>query len=117
MILCRFRSHFLTDTILFGIWYINRNYPALAIHPFSGIFDRKLFAEIIRIGLPSGIQMSLVALGSMCVLSKVNSFGKAYTAGFNVGNKLDTLSFLPTQSMAAAETAATIIARFRYSAK
>ena len=89
---------------LFGIWYINRNYPQLAIHPFSGVFDRKLFWEIIRIGLPSGIQMSLVALGSMCVLSRVNSFGKAYTAGFNVGNKLDTLAFLPTQSMAAAVT-------------
>ena len=87
---------------LFGIWYINRNYPQLAIHPFSGFFDRKLFAEIIRIGLPSGIQMSLVALGAMFVLSKVNSFGKAFTAGFNVGNKLDTLAFLPTQSMAAA---------------
>lgn len=44
---------------LFGIWYINRRYPQLAIHPFNGIFDRKLFCEIIRIGLPSGIQMSL----------------------------------------------------------
>ena len=87
---------------LFGIWYINRHYPQLAIHPFNGRFDRQLFWQIIRIGLPSGIQMSLVALGSMCVLSKVNTFGKAYTAGFNVGNKLDTLSFLPTQSMAAA---------------
>ena len=79
---------------LFGIWYINRRYPQLAIHPFNGIFDRKLFCEIIRIGLPSGIQMSLVALGAMGVLSKVNSYGKAFTAGFNVGNKLDTLSFL-----------------------
>lgn len=76
---------------LFGIWYINRRYPQLAIHPFNGIFDRKLFCEIIRIGLPSGIQMSLVALGAMGVLSKINSYGKAFTAGFNVGNKLDTL--------------------------
>ncbi len=25
---------------LFGIWYINRRYPQLAIHPFNGIFDR-----------------------------------------------------------------------------
>ena len=87
---------------LFGIWYINRRYPQLAIHPFNGIFDRRLFCEIIRIGLPSGIQMSLVALGAMGVLSKVNSYGKAFTAGFNVGNKLDTLSFLPVQSLAAA---------------
>ena len=74
----------------------------LAIHPFNGFFDRRLFLEIIRIGLPTGIQMSLVALGAMGVLSKVNSYGKAFTAGFNVGNKLDTLSFLPVQSLAAA---------------
>ena len=87
---------------LFGLWYINRKYPQLAIHPFNGVFDRRLFYEIIRIGLPTGIQMSLVALGSMGVLSKVNSYGKAFTAGFNVGNKLDTLSFLPVQSLSAA---------------
>ena len=86
----------------FGIWYSIRRYPQLSIHPFNGRFDRKLFWQIIRIGLPSGIQMSLVALGSMFVLSKVNSYGKAFTAGFNVGNKLDTLAFLPTQSIAAA---------------
>ncbi len=87
---------------LFGIFYINRHYPALAIHPFSGRFDRALFREIIRIGLPNGIQMSLMSLGSMCVLSKINSYGKSFTAGFNVGNKLDTLAFLPVQSLCSA---------------
>ena len=86
---------------LFGIWYINRRYPQLAIHPFNGIFDRKLFCEIIRIGLPSGIQMSLVALGAMGVLSKINSYGKAFTAGFNVGNKLDTLFLHMTDGVVA----------------
>lgn len=84
---------------LFGMWYINRHYPALAVHPFNGRFDGAMFREIVRIGLPTGIQMSLISVGSMCVLAKVNGFGKAYTAGFNVGNKLDTLSFLPTQSL------------------
>ena len=72
---------------LFGLFYINRRYPALAIYPCSGRFDGALFREIIRIGLPAGIQMSLIAVGSMCVLSKVNSYGKAFTAGFNVGKQ------------------------------
>ena len=87
---------------LFGLGYINRNYPAFAIRPFCLRFDRKLFAEIMRIGLPSGLHMSLVALGSMVVMSKINSFGEAFTAAYNVGSKLDSLAFLPIQSLASA---------------
>ena len=90
---------------LFGLFYINRRYPQIAIHPFNGVFDGKLFREILKIGLPAGLQMSLVSLGTMFALSKINSYGKAFTAGFNVGNKLDSLAFLPIQSLAAAITA------------
>jgi len=90
---------------LFGVFYINRRYPEIGIHPFSRRFDRELFRSIMGIGLPAGIQMSLVALGSMVVMSKVNTFGKEFTAGFTAGSKLDTLAFLPTQSLAAAVTA------------
>ena len=57
------------------------------------------------IGLPAGIQMSLVAVGAMVVMSKINSFGKEYTAAYNVGSKLDSLAFLPVQSLSNAVTA------------
>ena len=90
---------------LFGVFYIRRRYPEIAIHPFCGRFDRVLFRQVMGVGLPAGIQMSLVSLGSMVVLSKVNTFGKPFTAGFNVGNKLDALAFLPTQSLSNAVTA------------
>lgn len=90
---------------LFGLFYINRNYPEIAVRPFCRRFDRVLFREIMRIGLPAGIQMSMVALGSMLVNSKVNTFGKEFTAGVNVGSKLDSLAFLPIQSISAAITA------------
>lgn len=94
-----------TFSWLFGLYYINRHYPEIAIHPFCGRFDKGLFRQVMRIGLPAGIQMSLVSLGAMVVLSKVNTFGKAFTAGFNVGNKLDALAFLPAQSLSSAVTA------------
>jgi putative MATE family efflux protein len=90
---------------IFGVYYINRHYPQIAIHPFNRKFDRALFKQIMTIGLPAGIQMSLIAVGSMVVMSKVNTFGQEFTAGFNVGNKLDSLAFLPAQSLAAAVTA------------
>ena len=90
---------------LFGLFYINRQYPNYAIALFSFRFDRKLFGEIMRIGLPSGLHMSLVAIGSMVVMSKINSFGKEFTAAYNVGSKLDAMAFLPIQSLASAITA------------
>ena len=91
---------------LFGIFYINRRYPEIAIHPFNGHLDRKLLRQIINIGLPSGLQMSLVSIAVMAVTSKVNSFGtEVWGAGFNVGNKLDSMAFLPVQSLCSAATA------------
>ena len=87
---------------LFGLAYINRAYPDYAIRPFCFRFDGQLFREIMRIGLPSGLHMSLVALGSMVVMSKINSFGHDFTAAYNVGSKLDSMAFLPIQSLASA---------------
>ncbi len=90
---------------LFGLFYINHKYPQLSIRPLCFHFDKELFREIMGIGLPAGIQMSLVALGSMLVMSKVNTFGEEFTAGYNVGVRLDQLAFLPIQSLANAATA------------
>ena len=90
---------------LFGLFYINRKYPDFAIRPFCRRFDKKLFAQIMGIGLPAGLQNSLVAIGSMAVLSKINSFGQNFTAAYNVGSKIDSLAFLPIQSLSTAVTA------------
>jgi putative MATE family efflux protein len=90
---------------LFGLFYINRRYPDIAIRPFCRRFDKKLFRQIMGIGLPAGVQMSLVAIGSMVVMGRVNAFGKEYTAAYNVGSRLDQLAFLPVQSLSTAVTA------------
>ncbi len=90
---------------LFGLFYINRHYPQIAIRPFCFRFDQQLFREIMGIGLPAGIQMSLIAVGSMAVMSKINSYGKEFTAAYNVGSRLDQMAFLPIQSLSNAVTA------------
>lgn len=90
---------------LFGLAYINRKYPDFAIRPFCRRFDKRLFRQIMGIGLPAGVQMSLVAIGAMVVMSKINSYGKEFTAAYNVGSKLDQLAFLPVQSLSTAITA------------
>ena len=89
---------------LFGLFYINRHYPQIAICPFCRRFDGTLFRQIMGIGLPAGIQMSLIAIGSMAVMSKVNTFGKEFTAAYNISSRLDQMAFLPVQSLSTAVT-------------
>lgn len=84
---------------LFGAVYINLRYPEISLRLLPGRFDRELFKQIMGIGLPAGLQMSLVALGAMVVMGKINSYGKEFTAGYNVGFRLDQLAFLPIQSL------------------
>ena len=95
-----------TFSWLYGVWYINRHYPEIAIHPFNGRLDRELLRSVVEIGLPAGLQMSLVSIAVLAMTSKINSFGtETYGAGFNVGNKLDSVVFLPVQSLCSAVTA------------
>ncbi len=87
---------------LFGVFYINRRYPEISLRLIPRRFDRALFRQIMGIGLPAGVQMSLVALGAMVVMGRINAYGKEFTAGYNVGFRLDQLAFLPIQSLSSA---------------
>ena len=50
---------------------------------------------IIRFGLPSGIQNSVIALANVVVQSNINAFGAAAMAGCGSYSKLEGFAFLP----------------------
>lgn len=56
------------------------------------------FRQIIRYGLPSGIQNSVISLANVFVQSNINSFGKAAVAGCGTYSKLEGFAFLPVTS-------------------
>ena len=60
--------------------------------------------EIIRYGLPSGVQFSVISLANVVVQANINSFGKAAMAGCGSYSKLEGFAFLPvncfTQALA-----------------
>lgn len=58
-------------------------------------FDRDSLKEIIRIGLPSGIQNSMISVANVFVQSSINSFGSAAMAGCAAHTKLEGFAFLP----------------------
>ena len=58
-------------------------------------FDKENLLYIIKYGLPSGVQNSVIALANVVVQSNINSFGKAAMAGCGSYSKLEGFAFLP----------------------
>ena len=58
-------------------------------------FHGKSLLDIVRYGLPSGVQNSVIALANVVVQTNINSFGKAAMAGCGSYSKLEGFAFLP----------------------
>lgn len=58
-------------------------------------FHKESLVQIIRYGLPSGVQNSVIALANVFVQTNINSFGKAAMAGCGSYSKLEGFAFLP----------------------
>ncbi len=57
--------------------------------------DRKAFALIFKIGLPTSLGQSASALGFTVLQGVVNSYGTAVIAAFGVGNRIINLFMMP----------------------
>lgn len=67
-------------------------------------FEKDMLKEIIRYGLPSGIQNSVIAFANVIVQSQINSFGKLAMAAYGTHAKIEGFAFLPITSFNMAST-------------
>ncbi|OUP02892.1 MATE family efflux transporter [Drancourtella sp. An210] len=67
-------------------------------------FDREMLGQIIRFGLPSGFQNSIIAIANVVVQSNINSFGEMAMAGCGAYSKIEGFGFLPITSFTLALT-------------
>lgn len=67
-------------------------------------FDAKMLGQIIRIGLPSGVQNSIIAFANVVVQSYINAFGEMAMAGYGAYSKIEGFAFLPINSFTMAMT-------------
>lgn len=58
-------------------------------------YDWESLKSIMRFGLPSGVQNSVIALANLVVQSNINSFGKEAMAGCGSYSKIEGFAFLP----------------------
>lgn len=65
---------------------------------------RDMLSEILRYGLPSGVQNSVIGFANVIVQTNINSFGKLAMAAYGSYAKIEGFAFLPIVSFTMALT-------------
>jgi len=87
---------------LTAVIYLNRNHKLIDFNLPTWKFNRKIFWQSIRIGLPTGFQHTFVSLGMLAIMSIVNTFGTNVIAGYSAALRIDSLAVLPAMNFSAA---------------
>ena len=66
--------------------------------------DRSIFFRIFRLGLPSGVQNSVISIANVVIQSNINAFGDNAMAGCGSYFKIEGFVFLPITSLSLALT-------------
>ncbi len=85
-----------------AIVYLNRTHKVINFHLSGLTFDRGIFAKSIKIGVPSGLQHTFVALGMMALISIVNAFGTATIAAYTIAVRIDSFAAMPAMNLSRA---------------
>ncbi len=62
-------------------------------------FYKDMMIEVIKQGLPTGIQNAVISIGNLTVQTNINSFGSYAMAGVGAYSKIEGFVFLPIMSM------------------
>jgi len=67
-------------------------------------FDKETTKRMLILGVPSGIQNSVIGIANVCVQSFINSFGSSVMAGCGSYMKIEGFGFIPINSFTGAIT-------------
>lgn len=81
-----------------------RTKEAYGLKPSRIRFDKKQTVEIIKFGLPTGLQNSIMAFSNVVIQSYINDFGEFATAGIGAYIKIEGFVFIPITSFSMAIT-------------
>jgi len=84
--------------------YVYKKVPLLAIRRKEWVFDRKLFVTSVKLGIPSGVQQTLLSVGFMAIQGLVNSYGKTMTSAITMAGTLESIGTLPVMNIGMALT-------------
>ncbi|WP_033542960.1 MATE family efflux transporter [Planococcus sp. CAU13] len=83
-----------------GFFYIRSKKILPFIRP--SVPAKREVLDILRLGIPAGLQMGVISAGVLAIMSVVASFGPAVVAGYGAAQRLDSLIMLPAQALGTA---------------
>ncbi|MDR0410625.1 MAG: MATE family efflux transporter [Treponema sp.] len=87
------------------VFCIAKKFPSLRISKEDWKIDRQEILRHIRVALPMGFQMSIIAIGAVAVTFALNNLQSAVAiAAFAASQKIDMLASMPLASFGAAMT-------------
>ena len=87
---------------LYGIYRMSKGMEATRIKPLKFIINKEKMSDLIRIGIPSSLGFSGVALGFIVLFSIFASYGDHAITAVGIGNRLNGLAFMPAIGIGAA---------------
>ena len=97
----------LSNTLAFGAflaWLAYRDHPLQFDRETARdlLVDGHLLVQVLKIGIPTGLQVIMVSLAELAVLSFVNRFGSSATAAYGAVNQIVSYVSFPAFSVAIA---------------
>jgi len=87
---------------LIAVIHVNKRHSVIRLAIVGITFNWEIFKQSVRIGLPTGIQHTFVALGMMALMGIVNTFGTNVIAGFTGASRIDSLAAIPAMTLSVA---------------
>ncbi|MGM8211503.1 MATE family efflux transporter [Virgibacillus sp. W0430] len=82
---------------MYGLIYVL--YRKLAPFTIPSLPKRHEVGLILKLGIPSGLQMSVISAGSAAIMSVVTTFGSSVVGGFGAAQRLDSIIMLPAHAL------------------
>lgn len=91
--------------VVLGFWYLNNRDHLVRFNLKYFNLNKEMVGVIFKVGFPSMLQQSAIALGMATMVAFVNSFGESAVAAFGAAGRIDSVAFIPGMSIGMAVSA------------
>lgn len=89
-------------SFVLSLLYLNKYNHLFKFSRATLHIDHDIFIKSIKIGIPSGLQMTFLALGMVAMMRIVNDFGTDTIAAYTVAGRIDSFAALPAMNFSMA---------------
>ncbi|MFO8066801.1 MAG: MATE family efflux transporter [Bacteroidales bacterium] len=83
---------------ILSVLYLNKTHVLIKIKIKELVFDKDIFFRSVKIGLPTGMQHTFVALGMIAMVGIVSDFGTNTLAAFTIAGRIDMFAAMPAMN-------------------